>query len=195
MVAERLTDDRLYERVASELAHGRLVFWYQGRMEWGPRALGNRSLLADPRREDMRELINSKVKCREAFRPFAPSVLADRAQEFFHVPAPSAFMQFTVRVKPSAKGILPAVTHVDGTARVQTVTREANPRFYDLLATFGRLTGVPVLLNTSFNVQEPIVCTPEEAVRCFQRTQVDWLVLGNLMVGRPSPMPPQHHEG
>ncbi len=195
LVAERLTDDRLYERVASELAHGRLVFWYQGRMEWGPRALGNRSLLADPRREDMRELINSKVKCREAFRPFAPSVLADRAQEFFHVPAPSAFMQFTVRVKPSAKGILPAVTHVDGTARVQTVTREANPRFYNLLATFGRLTGVPVLLNTSFNVQEPIVCTPDEAVRCFQRTQVEWLVLGNLLVGRPSPMPPQHHEG
>ena len=195
LVAERLTDDRLYERVASELAHGRLVFWYQGRMEWGPRALGNRSLLADPRREDMRELINSKVKCREAFRPFAPSVLADRAQEFFHVPAPSAFMQFTVQVKPSAKGILPAVTHVDGTARVQTVTREANPRFYDLLATFGRLTGVPVLLNTSFNVQEPIVCTPEEAVRCFQRTQVDWLVLGNLLVRRPSPMPLQHHEG
>ncbi len=194
LVAERLTDDRLYKQVASELAHGRLVFWYQGRMEWGPRALGNRSLLADPRREDMRELINSKVKCREAFRPFAPSVLADRAEEFFHVPAPSAFMQFTVRVKPSAKGILPAVTHVDGTARVQTVTREANPRFYDLLTTFGRLTGVPVLLNTSFNVQEPIVCSPDEAVRCFQRTQVDWLVLGNLLVGRPSPMPPQHHE-
>ena len=195
LVAERLTDDHLYERVASELAHGRLVFWYQGRMEWGPRALGNRSLLADPRREDMRELINSKVKCREAFRPFAPSVLADRAEEFFHVPAPSDFMQFTVRVKASAKGLLPAVTHVDGTARVQTVTREANTRFYDLLAAFGRLTGVPVLLNTSFNVQEPIVCSPDEAVRCFQRTRVDWLVLGNLLVGRPSPMPPQHHEG
>jgi carbamoyltransferase len=194
LVAEDLPDDRLYERVASELAQGRLVFWYQGRMEWGPRALGNRSLLADPRREDMRELINSKVKCREAFRPFAPSVLADRADEFFHVPAPSPFMQFTVRVKASAKGILPAVTHVDGTARVQTVTREANPRFYDLLTAFGRLTGVPVLLNTSFNVQEPIVCSPDEAVRCFQRTRVDWLVLGNLLVGRPSSPPPQHHE-
>ena len=186
LVAECLPDDRLYERVASELAHGRLVFWFQGRMEWGPRALGNRSLLADPRREDMRELINSKVKCREAFRPFAPSVLAERAEEFFHVPASSPFMQFTVRVKASAKGILPAVTHVDGTARVQTVTREANSRFYDLLTTFGRLTGVPVLLNTSFNVQEPIVCSPDEAVRCFLRTQVDWLVLGNLLVGRPS---------
>ncbi|MGC3974634.1 MAG: carbamoyltransferase C-terminal domain-containing protein [Nitrospira sp.] len=195
LIAERLADDQLFERVASELAHGRLVFWYQGRMEWGPRALGNRSLLADPRREDMRELINSKVKCREAFRPFAPSVLADRAEEFFHVPAPSAFMQFTVRVKASAKGLLPAVTHVDGTARVQTVTREANARFYNLLTAFGRLTGVPVLLNTSFNVQEPIVCTPDEAVRCFQRTQVDWLVFGNLLVGRPSPMLPQQHEG
>lgn len=194
LVGECLPDDRLYERVASELANGRLVFWYQGRMEWGPRALGNRSLLADPRREDMRELINSKVKCREAFRPFAPSVPADRAEEFFDVPAPSPFMQFTVRVKASAKGVLPAVTHVDGTARVQTVTREANPRFYDLLTVFGRLTGVPVLLNTSFNVQEPIVCSPDEAVRCFQRTQVDWLVLGNLLVRRPSPTPPQHHE-
>lgn len=187
LTAEVLSDAQLCERVAAELARGHLVFWYQGRMEWGPRALGNRSLLADPRREDMRELINSKVKCREAFRPFAPSVLADRAQEFFDLPAPSPFMQFTVRVKASAKASLPAVTHVDGTARVQTVTREANPRFYDLLATFDRLTGVPVLLNTSFNVQEPIVCSPDEAVRCFLRTQVEWLVLGNLLVGRPSP--------
>ncbi len=194
LVAEFLPDARLYERVASELALGRLVFWYQGRMEWGPRALGNRSLLADPRREDMRELINSKVKCREAFRPFAPAVLADQAHTFFDVPAPSPFMQFTVPVKASAKGMLPAVTHVDGTARVQTVTRDANPRFYELLETFGRLTGVPVLLNTSFNVQEPIVCTPGEAVRCFQRTQVEWLVLGNLLVGRPAQTSQQHHE-
>jgi carbamoyltransferase len=184
LVAESLPDAELYERVAAELARGRLVFWYQGRMEWGPRALGNRSLLADPRREDMRELINSKVKCRETFRPFAPSVIDERAGEFFDLPASSPFMQFTVRVKASAKGILPAVTHVDGTARVQTVTREANPRFYELLSAFGRLTGVPVLLNTSFNVQEPIVCNPDDAVRCFQRTQVEWLVLGNLLVER-----------
>ena len=148
LAAEPLSDEQLYERVATELARGRLVFWFQGRMEWGPRALGNRSLLADPRREDMRELINSKVKCREPFRPFAPSVLDERAQEFFDLPAASPFMQFTVRVKASAKGIIPAVTHVDGTARVQTVAREANPRFYDLLATFGRLTGVPVLAET-----------------------------------------------
>ncbi len=179
-----LSDDQLCERVAEELAKGRLVFWYQGRMEWGPRALGNRSLLADPRREDVRALINSKVKFREPFRPFAPSVLAERAGEYFDPPLPSPHMQFAVRVKASAKGIIPAVTHVDGTARVQTVTREENARYYDLLAAFGRLTGVPVLLNTSFNVQEPIVCTPDEAVRCFLRTEVDWLVLGNLLVSR-----------
>ena len=186
LVAEPLSDGQLFERVATELARGRLVFWFQGRMEWGPRALGNRSLLADPRREDMRELINSKVKCREPFRPFAPSVIEDRAREFFDLSAPSPFMQFTVRVKASAKGIIPAVTHVDGTARVQTVTREANSRFYELLMEFGRLTGVPVLLNTSFNVREPIVCSPDDAVRCFLRTQVEWLVLGNLLVRQPA---------
>jgi carbamoyltransferase len=194
LVAEPLTDAQLYERVATELAQGRLVFWFQGRMEWGPRALGNRSLLADPRRDDMRELINSKVKGREPFRPFAPSVIEERAQDFFDLPAPSPFMQFTVRVKASAKGIIPAVTHVDGTARVQTVTREANLRFYDLLATFGRLTGVPVLLNTSFNVQEPIVCSPDDAVRCFLRTRVEWLVLGNLLVRQSAPQTVRIHE-
>lgn len=194
LAAEPLTDAQLYERVAAELARGRLVFWFQGRMEWGPRALGNRSLLADPRRDDMRELINSKVKGREPFRPFAPSVIEERAQDFFDLPAPSPFMQFTVRVKASAKGIIPAVTHVDGTARVQTVTREANPRFYDLLATFGRLTGVPVLLNTSFNVQEPIVCSPDDAVRCFLRTRVEWLVLGNLLVRQSAPQTVRFHE-
>jgi carbamoyltransferase len=195
LVAEPLSDGQLYERVATELARGRLVFWFQGRMEWGPRALGNRSLLADPRREDMRELINSKVKCREPFRPFAPSVIEERAQEFFDLPAPSPFMQFTVRVKASAKGLIPAVTHVDGTARVQTVSREANSRFYDLLMAFDRLTGVPVLLNTSFNVQEPIVSSPDDAVRCFLRTQVEWLVLGNLLVRQPVPQTVPIHEG
>jgi carbamoyltransferase len=194
LTAEPVTDARLYELVAAELAGGRLVFWYQGRMEWGPRALGNRSLLADPRREDMRELINSKVKHREPFRPFAPSVLDDRAKEFFDLPAASPFMQFTVRVKASARGIIPAVIHVDGSARVQTVTRDMNPRFYHLLSAFERLTGVPVLLNTSFNVQEPIVCSPDDAVHCFLRTQVDWLVLGNLLVRHPSQGAVRTHE-
>ncbi|MBX3235382.1 MAG: hypothetical protein KF814_04455 [Nitrospiraceae bacterium] len=182
--SERLSDDRLSERVAAELAKGRLVFWFQGRMEWGPRALGNRSLLADPRREDMRALINSKVKLREPFRPFAPSVLAERANEFFDCPRPALFMQFAVPVRASAKGLIPAVTHVDGTARIQTVTHESNARYHELLAAFDRLTGVPVLLNTSFNVQEPIVCTPDDAIRCFLRTEVDWLVLGHYLVPR-----------
>lgn len=182
---ETLTEDLLCERVATELAHGRLVFWFQGRMEWGPRALGNRSLLADPRREDMRELINSKVKLRQPFRPFAPSVLEERAAEYFDLSEASPFMLLTCHVLPSAKGVIPAVIHVDGTCRVQTVDRDANPRYRKLLEAFARNTGVPVLLNTSFNVNEPIVRSPEEAVRCFLRTDVDWLVLGNLLVQRP----------
>lgn len=180
--SRRFADEELCDRVAEELSNGRLVFWFQGRMEWGPRALGNRSLLADPRREDIRALINAKVKQRELFRPFAPSVPAEEAGVYFDLPAPSPFMLVTVPVKPGAKGIIPAVVHVDGSARVQTVDRRANPLFHRLLQAFARRTGVPVLLNTSFNVQEPIVCSPEEAIRCFQRTEVDWLVLGNLLV-------------
>ncbi len=181
---QALPDETLCDRVASELSNGRLVFWFQGRMEWGPRALGNRSLLADPRREDMRELINAKVKLREPFRPFAPSVLEERASEFFDLPDPSPFMLFTHPAKPSAKGVIPAVIHVDGTSRVQTVDRTSNPKFRQLIEAFDRKTGVPVLLNTSFNVNEPIVCNPDEAVRCFLRTEVEWLVLGNLLVKR-----------
>jgi len=182
---DALSEDVLCDRVATELERGRLVFWFQGRMEWGPRALGNRSLLADPRREDMRELINAKVKLRESFRPFAPSVLEERAAEYFDCPSPSSFMLFTAPVLPSAKGIIPAVVHVDGTSRIQTVGRDENPRFRKLLEAFARKTGVPILLNTSFNVNEPIVCSPEEAIQCFLRTDVDWLVLGNLLVRRP----------
>ncbi len=185
LAGQKLDDGSLCERVAEELANGRLVCWFQDRMEWGPRALGHRSLLADPRREDMRELINAKVKFREPFRPFAPSVLEERAADYFEVSGPSPFMLFTCNVRPSAKGVLPAVTHVDGTARIQTVDRRSSPKYRALLEAFGRKTGVPVLLNTSFNVQEPIVCTPDEAIHCFLRTQVDWLVLGNLLVGRP----------
>ncbi len=182
---EALAEDVLCERVATELSHGRLVFWFQGRMEWGPRALGNRSLLADPRRDDIREVINAKVKFREPFRPFAPAVLEERAADYFDAPWPSPFMLFTFPVRPSAKGVIPAVTHVDGTARIQTVDRVTNPRFRKLLEAFARQTGVPMLLNTSFNVNEPIVCTPDDAIRCFLRSEVEWLVLGNLLVGRP----------
>lgn len=186
LAVERLADSALCERVARELAGGRLVFWFQGRMEWGPRALGNRSLLADPRREDIRALINSKVKLREPFRPFAPSVLEERAAEYFDLPGPSPFMLCTAPVQSSMKGVIPAVVHVDGSARVQTVDVDSNPLYRLLLETFARHTGVPVLLNTSFNVHEPIVCTPQEAVRCFLRTEVDWLVMGNLLVKRPA---------
>jgi carbamoyltransferase len=185
LTGETLPDAELCEQVAGELARGRLVFWFQDRMEFGPRALGNRSLLADPRRKDVRELINAKVKHREPFRPFAPSVLEERTGEYFDLSGPSPFMLFTAPVLPSAKGLIPAVVHVDGTARVQTVDGYANPRYRLLLQAFARLTGVPVLLNTSFNVNEPIVCTPEDAVRCFLRTDVEWLVMGNLIAGRP----------
>ncbi len=186
LIAQHLSDDALCDKMAAELSCGRLVFWFQGRMEWGPRALGNRSLLADPRREDIRAVINAKVKHRELFRPFAPSVLEEAAGRYFELAAPSPFMLFTARVQPSAKGIIPAVVHVDGSARVQTVDRESNPLYRRLLEAFERHTGVPVLLNTSFNVQEPIVCTPDDAVRCFLRTEVEWLVLGNLLVSRPA---------
>ena len=187
LVGERLTDEALCEKVSSELASGRLVFWFQDRMEWGPRALGNRSLLADPRREDIRAIINAKVKQRELFRPFAPAVLEERAGEYFDPPWPSPFMALTAQVRSSAKGIIPAVVHVDGSARVQTVDRASNPPFRRLLEAFGRRTGVPVLLNTSFNVQEPIVCTPHDAIQCFLRTKVEWLVLGNVLVRHPRP--------
>lgn len=184
LIMEYVPDERLSERVAGELARGRLVCWFQGRMEWGPRALGNRSLLADPRREDMRALINAKVKLREPFRPFAPSVLEERAADFFERSTPSPFMLFTAVVRASVKGIIPAVVHVDGSARVQTVDTRSNPRYRGLIEAFDRLTGVPVLLNTSFNVHEPIVCTPDEAVQCFLRTEVEWLVMGNWLARR-----------
>ena len=185
LTVERLPDALLCEKVAGELSNGRLVFWFQGRMEWGPRALGNRSLLADPRREDVRALINAKVKLREPFRPFAPSVLAERAAEYFDLPGPSPFMLFTAPVRAAVKGTIPAVVHVDGSARVQTVDADANRLYRLLLEAFARRTGVPVLLNTSFNVNEPIVCTPREAVQCFLRTDVDRLVMGNLLARRP----------
>jgi carbamoyltransferase len=184
LIVERLDEAALCEKAAGELAAGRLVFWFQGRMEWGPRALGNRSLLADPRREDMRALINLKVKLRQPFRPFAPSVLEERAAEYFDLQGASPFMLQTAKVRLSMKGVIPAVVHVDGTARVQTVDSDSNPRYRRLLEAFARLTGVPVLLNTSFNVDEPIVCTPREAVACFLRTEVEWLVMENLLARR-----------
>lgn len=171
------------ERTAELLADGKIVGWYQGRMEFGPRALGSRSILADPTRPEMKDLLNKYVKYREEFRPFAPSVLAERAEEFFEGCSDSPFMLFVYPVKEAMKERLPAITHVDGTARVQTVTRQAHTRYYDMIKAFEAKRGVPVVLNTSFNVMgEPIVNTPEDAVRCFYSTGMDALVIGDFVL-------------
>ncbi|MEX2399176.1 MAG: carbamoyltransferase C-terminal domain-containing protein [Rhodothermales bacterium] len=177
------TDDTCRE-VARLLADGAVVGWYQGRMEWGARALGNRSILADPRRSDVRELINQKIKFRELFRPFAPAVLEEALQDYFVDPAPDAFMQQVYPVQPDKRAEIPAVTHVDGSGRLQSVSRTASPTFHKLISEFAALTDVPVLLNTSFNENEPIVATPKEALDCFLRTRMDVLVIGNLVVRR-----------
>ena len=183
-------EDKLTERVADRLARGQVVGWCQGRFEWGPRALGQRSILADPRRAEMKDLVNVKIKFREPFRPFAPSVLVDRTQEYFELadPArhhPARFMLYVVDVKDAKRGVIPAVTHVDGTARVQTVLRETNPLYYRLIETFGEATGVPVVLNTSFNLKgEPIVNTPAEAFHTFTESGMDALVLGHCLIAK-----------
>lgn len=176
---ERLEDAQLIERVAQDLADGRIVGWYQGRYEIGPRALGNRSILASPLRPDVRDTINRRVKFREPFRPFAPSVLEEQAGAFFEIDQPDPFMTMAPRVRPAAAPRIPAAVHVDGTARIQTISRAANSRYHALIERFGQITGVPVLLNTSFNKQEPIVTRPEEAISCFLRTDMEVLVLGN----------------
>jgi carbamoyltransferase len=176
----RLKEGQLIARVARDLAEGRIVGWFQGRFEMGPRALGNRSILADPRRPDMRDLLNAKVKQREPFRPFAPAVLVERASEFFEIDQPDPFMTLAPRVRPESRDRIPAAVHVDGTARIQTVERSSNPRYYGLIEEFGRLTGVPILLNTSFNRSEPIVATPKDAIACYLRSGIDVLVLGDF---------------
>jgi carbamoyltransferase len=181
-------DDRLIERVVDALQQGKVIGWSQGRFEWGPRALGNRSILADPRRADMKEIVNTKIKFREPYRPFAPSVLVERAQEYYDLKAPehhypARFMLLVVPVKESKRHVVPAPTHVDGTGRLQTVFRDTNPRYYRLIETFGKATGVPVVLNTSFNLKgEPIVNTPGEAFSTFKRSGIDLLVLDRFIV-------------
>ena len=179
MSYQRLDDAALVATVAQDLADGRIVGWFQGRYEIGPRALGNRSILASPIHPGVRDVINARVKFREPFRPFAPSVLAERAHEFFEIDQPDPFMTLAPRVRPEKAARIPAAVHVDGTARIQTVDASANPRYHALIESFGKLTGVPILLNTSFNKQEPIVARPEEAISCFLRTGMDVLVLGN----------------
>jgi carbamoyltransferase len=181
---EELTEGELMQRAAAIVADGKILGWFQGRAEWGPRALGNRSIVADPRRAEMKEILNERIKHREIFRPFAPSILAEKTGEWFEKSHPSPFMTLAYSVRPEKRSKIPAPTHVDGTGRLQTVTREANPRYWSLIKAFERLTGVPVVLNTSFNDNEPIVCSPAEALDCFQRTKMDALVLGDFLITR-----------
>jgi carbamoyltransferase len=184
-VAE-LAEHDLTQRAAGIIANGNILGWFQGRAEWGPRALGNRSIVADPRRADMKEILNRRIKHREIFRPFAPSILAEATGEWFEKSHPSPFMTLAYAVRQEKRALIPAPTHVDGTGRLQTVTREANPRYHALISAFRDLTSIPVVLNTSFNDNEPIVCRPEEAIDCFLRTKMDALVLGDFLVTRGS---------
>ena len=179
-------EEKNLERTCAKLlAEGKILAWFQGRMEWGPRALGNRSILADPREGKMKDIMNEKVKHREGFRPFAPSVLAEDSARFFEGAADSPFMLMAFTVKPGMRHLVPAITHVDGTARVQTVDIATNRKYWTLIHEFKKLTGVPVLLNTSFNVRgQPIVCTPGEALECFAATGIDYLAIGNYLVSK-----------
>ncbi|HXU73736.1 MAG TPA: carbamoyltransferase [Polyangia bacterium] len=181
----QLADAELPGKVAQLIADGAIIGWFQGRMEWGPRALGHRSFVADPRRSDMKETINRKIKLREPFRPFAPSMLAEASERYFGRQHDAPFMITVFPVKEERKAEIPAVVHVDGTARPQLVEKDVNPRYWSLIKAFEERTGIPVLLNTSFNVQEPIVCTPEDAVRTFLATDVDYLVMENQLIARP----------
>jgi len=187
-----LADDELIEETAKLLADGKLVAWFQGRMEFGPRALGNRSILADPRDPDMKEKLNKRVKFREWFRPFAPSVLIDDASDYFDIEGESPFMLLTAQVKKPTE--VPAITHIDGSSRLHTVRYEDNPRYFKLISAFKRLTGCPVILNTSLNVRgEPIVCTPSDAYSCLRRTGLDYLVMENFIIDKRD-VPPLPYE-
>ena len=179
-----LPGDQLARETAKHISEGKVVGWFQGRAEWGPRALGNRSILVDPRRAEMKDVLNQRIKRREPFRPFAPSILEEAVGEYFERSHPSPFMNLAYSVRPEKRAVIPAPTHVDGTGRLQTVSRRTNPLYWSLIKEFERVTGVPVLLNTSFNENEPIVLTPEEAIDCFLRTKMD--VLHNSGAGDPA---------
>jgi len=186
LTSENLDDATLYDRTAECIAEGLVVGWFQGQMEWGPRALGNRSIVAHPGHPKMKDILNARIKHREWFRPFAPSILTERLNDYFESTHPSPFMLMVYNTKPEKREELQAVNHVDNTGRVQTVSREENPRYYDLIKAFERRTGTPVVLNTSFNENEPVVNTPAEAIDCFLRTKMDILVLGNHFCRRPN---------
>jgi carbamoyltransferase len=184
LTPERLEDDALYPFVAERIAEGDVVGWFQGRMEFGPRALGNRSIVTDPRRSDMKDVLNARIKHREPFRPFAPSLLAEAAGEWYEQDYTSPFMVLVYKTRGDKRGEIPAVNHVDDTGRLQTVEERVSPRYYRLIKAFGEHTGVPIVLNTSFNENEPIVMTPAHAVDTFAKTKMDLLVLGNYVVRR-----------
>ena len=184
---ERLSDEvELCRRAAAAIAEGKVVGWFQGRMEWGPRALGNRSILCDPRRGNMKTILNAKIKRRESFRPFAPSVLEEAVSGWFEENDMVPFMMQVFQIREEKRSLIPAVTHVDGSGRLQTVSRHTNPRYHRLIETFNGLTGIPMVLNTSFNENEPVVCAPEEALDCFLRTKMDVLVMGEAILIRQS---------
>ncbi len=185
--SEVLDEPDLFDRITDLMIDGNVVGWFQGRMEFGARALGNRSLIADPRRTDMRDIINLRIKFREKFRPFAPSILEEHVGEWFEIDEPTPYMEKVFPIRPEKHAVIPAVTHVDGSGRLQTVSRLANPRYHALISTFHRKTGVPIVLNTSLNENEPIVRTPAEAISCFLRTDMDALVLGNCLINRHHP--------
>ena len=178
----QLPEDALVDRVAHCLADGNVLGWFQGRMEFGPRALGGRSILADPRRHDMKDTLNQRIKFRETFRPFCPSIAAEHAAEYFETDYPSPFMVVAYKIKPAQRDRIPAVTHGDGTGRLQTVDRDVSPLYWKLLNRFNEVAGVPVLINTSFNENEPIVTTPEQAIDCFLRTRMDALAIGSFFL-------------
>jgi carbamoyltransferase len=181
---ETLGEEAVCKRTAQAISEGKVIGWFQGRLEWGPRALGNRSILGDPRRADMKDILNLKIKRRESFRPFAPSILREAVKDWFETDDDVPFMMQVFKIRPGKRSAIPAVTHVDGSGRLQTVTVSANPRYARLIAAFRDLTGVPIVLNTSFNENEPVVCKPEEAIDCFLRTRMDVLVLGDTFIER-----------
>lgn len=172
------------KRSAQAIADGKIVGWFHGRMEWGPHALGNRSILADPRNAGIKDVLNAKIKRRESFRPFAPSILREAVAEWFETDDDVPFMMQVFQIRSKYRDMIPAVIHVDGTGRLQTVHKETNPRYYRLIEHFRDLTGIPLVLNTAFNESEPVVCYPEEALDYFLRTEMDLLVLGNFCVVR-----------
>jgi len=181
---KKYPDQELFEIVSSRLMDAGVIGWFNGKAEFGPRALGARSILADPRRNDAKDLLNQKIKRRESFRPFAPSILKEYVGEYFELIDEVPFMEKVFPIKESMRSLIPAVTHVDGTGRLQTVDKEITPRYYQLIEAFRKKTGVPILLNTSFNENEPIVNSPAEALDCFLRTSMDMLVLENCVISR-----------